>query len=90
MEDWTEERERSVTSRQAKLRARSARVRVLQEEEEDEASARSESVSFWRTWRMTGSGLTRFLKGWRVSSSDPGSGRRRFFLSAIEVRESEK
>lgn len=59
IEDWTDERERSLTSRQVEERERSPRVRVLEEEDE----ARTESVSFLRVWRMTESGLTRFLNG---------------------------
>lgn len=80
MFDWTDESVRSLTSRQVEESERSAKVRALDEEEEEEELVRS-----WRLWNMTESGLSRFLKGSRVSSSSSelGSVRRRFFLSAI-------
>lgn len=75
--DWTDERGRSLTSRHAWGRERSARVRGLVEAEGvDSAAARA-----LRAWRMTESGLSLDLKG---NGSESGSaGRRRFFLSAI-------
>lgn len=81
MFDWTEESVRSLTSRQVEESERSARERALEEEAEEEALLRSR-----RLWSMTESGLRRFLKGSWVSSSSSselGSVRRRFFLSAI-------
>ena len=80
MADSTEGRESSFTSRHVEARARSARVRVLEVDAEvEEVLRRSRSDS-----RMTESGFSRFLKGSRVSSSELGSGRRRFFfLSSI-------
>lgn len=82
MDDWTEESVRSLTSRQVVERERSARVRVFEEEEEE--VERRELVRSSRDLRMSESGLRWFLKGSWVSSSEIGSGRRRFFLSAME------
>lgn len=88
--DWTESRERSVTSRQE-----------VEREVESEASVPgflevvlTESASCLRDSRMVVSGFRRFWKGrdfedkWGVlmvgvSSSVSESGRRRFLLSAI-------
>lgn len=83
MEDCTEERDRSVTSRQAKGRDRSWRVRDLEEEDEAEEEELPNSL---RIWRMTESGFSLFLKGSCVPSSEFSSARRRFFLSAITTR----
>lgn len=75
--DWTEERGRSLTSRHAWERERSARVKGLVEAEGvDSAAARA-----LRAWRMTESGLSLDLKG--IESESGSAGRRRFFLSAI-------
>ncbi|KAK9291171.1 hypothetical protein L1049_009359 [Liquidambar formosana] len=79
MVSWTEERERSVTSRQAVERLRSERVRDL---EEEEAAAEVDLARSVRSSRMASSGLRRFLNG-AVLSGSPSSARRRFFLSAI-------
>lgn len=79
MVDWTEVRERSVTSRQVAERERSERARVLEVEAADEEEARD-----WRVCRMTGSGLSRFLKGRAVPSPSSSERRRFFFSAAIE------
>lgn len=75
-----------MTSRQVSARERSVRVRVLKEEEEEEEEERREAVRSWRVLTMAASGFRRFLKGRRPdsSSSELGSSRRRFLLSAIE------
>lgn len=76
---WTEDRGRSVTSRQVEESERSDRVRVLEDEDDLVDSVRALSVS-----KMKESGLRRFLKGRRLdSSSESESSRRRFRLSAI-------
>lgn len=75
MLDWTEERERSATSRQWKGSESSSRVRVLVPEEDAHEVFNSLRIS-----RMIESGLSLFLKG-RISSV--GSVRRRFLLSAM-------
>lgn len=76
---WTEDKVKSVTSRQVDERLRSERVRVLEVEADLVASVRVSSID-----RMTESGLRRFLKGRRTdSSSESASARRRFLLSAI-------
>lgn len=77
MLDWTEERQRSETSRQGKGRDRSWRVRVWEEEVEGEVEEVAKSL---RVWRMVESGLSLFLKG-RSSSALV---RRRFLLSAMD------
>lgn len=80
MADWTEERLRSLTSRQDSERARSARVKGFELEVEGPGS----SVRLLRDWRMTESGLSFDLN---CIESDSGSLsaaiRRRFFLSAM-------
>ena len=55
--DWTEERERSDTSRHVDERERSARVKGFEMEEEAEEAT---DLSIWRMWS---SDLRRFLKG---------------------------
>lgn len=97
MVDWTAESERSVTSRHVAERLRSDRVRGFDDEEEVEAPLAAAVVvvvaakkSCLRVSRMAWSGLRLFLKGSSDSSSDVGSGRRRFcfsFLSAIAGNE---
>lgn len=103
MVDWTAESERSVTSRHVAERLRSDRVRGFDDKEEVEAPLVAAVVvvvvvvvvvaakrSCCRVSRMAGSGLRIFLKGSSDSSSDVGSGRRRFcfsFLSAIAGNE---
>lgn len=97
MVDWTAESERSVTSRHVAERLRSDRVRGFDDEEEVEAPLATAAVvvvaakrSCFRLSRMAWSGLRIFLKGSSDSSSDAGSGRRRFcfsFLSAIARNE---
>lgn len=78
MVDWTEESERSDTSRQVEERARSARVKGLEVEEEEE------EVTDLRILRIWASDLRRFLKGWDAELESE-SARRRFFLSAMEM-----
>lgn len=76
---WTEDKARSVTSRQVEERSRSERVRVLEVEADLVASVRVSSMD-----RMVESGFRRFLKGRRAdSSSESESARRRFRLSTI-------
>lgn len=76
---WTEDKGRSVTSRQVDERERSERVRVLEVEADFVASARVLIMD-----RIAESGFRRFLKGRRAdSSSESESARRRFLLSAI-------
>ncbi|GAY50338.1 hypothetical protein CUMW_125790 [Citrus unshiu] len=97
MVDWTAGSERSVTSRHVAERLRSDRVRGFDDEEEVEAPLAAAVVvvvaakkSCLRVSRMAWSGLRIFLKGSSDSSSDVGSGRRRFcfsFLSAIAGNE---
>lgn len=77
MADWTDWRERSVTSRQVDVRERSARVRDL--DDDDDAVF----IMSFRVLRIAVSDFRSFLKGSWVSSSESGSDRRRFFLSAI-------
>lgn len=93
MVDWTAVRERSVTSRHVAERLRSDRVRGFDDEEEVEAPLVAAAVvvvvvaaakrSCCRVSRMAGSGLRIFLKGSSDSSSDVGSGRRRFCFSLL-------
>lgn len=88
--DWTEERGRSLTSRQVEERDKEERVRVLEDDDDEAEAARA-----LREDNMTESGFRDFLKGSvsvSVSESDDGSGfLLRFFLSAIsrEKREME-
>lgn len=78
--DWTEESGRSVTSRHASERERSARVKGLAAAAE-EVEGLCSSASALRVWSMTASGLSLDLNG---RESDSGSAaRRRFFCSAI-------
>lgn len=80
MADWTEERGRSLTSRQEPERARSARVKGF----ELEVEGPELSVRLLREWRMTESGLSFDLN---CTESDSGLAsaavRRRFLLSAM-------
>lgn len=75
--DWTEVRERSVTSRQLEESDRSERVRGFEEEADAVEITRDCKV-----WRITESGFRRFLK--RSSVVESGSGWRRF-LDLVEV-----
>lgn len=78
MVDWTEDRERSDTSRHVEERDRSASVKGFEVVEEEEAAI---DLSIWRIWS---SDLRRCLKGWDAESESE-SARRRFFLSAMET-----
>lgn len=86
-----------MTSRHVAERLRSDKLRGF-DEDEVEASACESPVavtvesSCFMISRMNGSGLRMFLKGSSDSSSDDGSGRRRFcfcFLSAISGNDEE-
>ena len=76
MADWTEERERSDTSRHVDERDRSASVKGFEVEEEEE------EVRYLSIWRMWSSDFRRCLKGWDAESESE-SARLRFFLSAM-------
>lgn len=77
MADWTEERDRSDTSRHVDERDRSASVKGFELEEEEEEEEKDLSI-----WRMWSSDLRRCLKG---CESESESARRRFFLSDMEL-----
>lgn len=82
MFDWTDDSDRSATSRHVNGRDRSCRVRVLVPDD-DEDDEEDEVFSSFRDSRITESGFSLFLNG-SVFVSPLASVRRRFLLSAMD------
>lgn len=82
MFDWTDDRDRSATSRHVNGRDRSCRVRVLVPDDDDD-DEEDEVFSSFRDSRITESGFSLFLNG-SVFVSPLASVRRRFLLSAMD------